>query len=615
MACRMLLVTCCLAVATQGAAALREIHVALTGDDQSTGTAEAPFATVERAVEELARLGEESNATDMHVVIHDGTYRLKKSLVLGTSHLPGPGKAVLFRSATETKPLLSGGRLLTGWRVNEDGTFTVRVPRGESGKWQFRELFVNGERRPRARHPNSGYLRIVESFPDKRSGFTFEPGDLPPALRSGGELVFLHDWSISRVPIRSVDAMNRLTVEYPIGNRADHYKIDHFEKHPRYFVEGHRACWDSPGEWYLDEHSETLIYWPREDETVESIEVVAPLLTRLLLVRGTEEQPVRNIHFSNLAFEHCAWSLPAGGYSSGQATVHEMRDNSDRHNVRKMMESAITFERAENCSLTHCRIAHIGCSGIAFGAQTRDCELRDSRVEDISGNGINLGEDTLRRVNGRAWWQTAPDQVASRLIVKHNCITHCGQQFYGAVAVWAGLVQQAEVVDNEIRDHPYSGVSLGWMWNPTPTPAGNNRVHHNHIHHVMQRLSDGGGIYTLGRQPGTVLSHNQIHDIPLNAGRAESNGMFLDQGSDQITITDNVIYGIDRSPLRFHQAHHIDVQNNTLVVARDDMPALRYNNTNPETVRQDGNQVIVAREFKPPPAPPAACAEDSSVAN
>jgi hypothetical protein len=57
----------------------------------------------------------------------------------------------------------------------------------------------------------------------------------------------------------------------------------------------------------------------------------------------------------------------------------------------------------------------------------------------------------------------------------------------------------------------------------------------------VQVLSDGGGIYTLGCQPGTQLRGNLIHDVPLNAGRAESNGMFLDEGSDGITIQGNAI--------------------------------------------------------------------------
>ena len=53
-----------------------------------------------------------------------------------------------------------------------------------------------------------------------------------------------------------------------------------------------------------------------------------------------------------------------------------------------------------------------------------------------------------------------------------------------------------------------------WKWDDTPTVARNHKISNNQIHHVMQILSDGGGIYTLGRQPGSILSENQIHHIP-----------------------------------------------------------------------------------------------------
>jgi hypothetical protein len=92
------------------------------------------------------------------------------------------------------------------------------------------------------------------------------------------------------------------------------------------------------------------------------------------------------------------------------------------------------------------------------------------------------------------------------------------------------------------------------MWSEIPTPAGRNQILNNHIHHVMQVLSDGGGIYTLGLQPDSVIQGNLIHDVPLNLGRAESNGMFLDQGTMGFVVKENVIYNIDRSPLRFHMA-------------------------------------------------------------
>jgi hypothetical protein len=225
--------------------------------------------------------------------------------------------------------------------------------------------------------------------------------------------------------------------------------------------------------------------------------------------------------------------------------------------------------------------------------------LENSTIEDISGNGVNLGEDNSRLIGNRRWWQAAPDQAASDHVVTCNRIQECGQQFFGAVAVWCALAREVQITHNEIAHHPYTGISLGWMWNPAPTPAGGNLVAENHIHHVMQLLSDGGGIYTLGRQPGTRLVQNLIHDVPRNAGRAESNGMFLDQGSDQIEIAGNVIFNVDCSPLRFHQAGQVTVRDNTLVVASEDTPPLRYNNTNPETIQQIANRVLARSDFDP----------------
>ena len=115
---------------------------------------------------------------------------------------------------------------------------------------------------------------------------------------------------------------------HPIGNRAPHYAIDHFEKNPRYFVEDHPALLDADGEWYLDRDQGILLYRPLPGEHPQQVEVVAPDLDNLLVIRGRPHQPVRNVHFRGIAFEHCHWSTPPEGYASGQSTVHERRDGS-----------------------------------------------------------------------------------------------------------------------------------------------------------------------------------------------------------------------------------------------------------------------------------------------
>jgi hypothetical protein len=365
-----------------------------------------------------------------------------------------------------------------------------------------------------------------------------------------------------------------------------------FEQHPRYYLENSAAFLDAPGEWHLDERRGVVSYRPRPGETIAAMEAVAPVARQLLVVRGDPEsgRPVKNLRFIGLRFEHCAFPLPAGGYAGIQAAFHQYRGNEGGDRRRTELTPAVLFELAESCRFADGGVAHGGGSGVGLGRACRNNALVGNGITDVAGNGVMVGENKQRQVDGKPWWQATPGQAASRNLIKNNLIERCGRVFYGAVGIWVGLANHTTIAHNEIRHHPYTGVSVGWMWNPTPTPCKANIVENNHIHHVMQILSDGGGIYTLGRQPGTVLRGNVIHDVPLNAGRAESNGMFLDEGTTDMVIENNVIYNIVRSPLRFHKATVNLVRRNVLVVGQG-VPPVRYNATDPENIKLEENSV------------------------
>jgi hypothetical protein len=115
----------------------------------------------------------------------------------------------------------------------------------------------------------------------------------------------------------------------------------------------------------------------------------------------------------------------------------------------------------------------------------------------------------------------------------------------------------------------------------------------------MQLLSDGGGIYTLGLQPGTNLTENVIHDVTRNAGRAESNGIFMDEGSTSIAVEGNLIYNIANSPIRFHRAGANKIINNRLV-STPGIPAFSFLASDQAAMIFEGNDEIVAEEWKPP---------------
>ncbi len=598
---------CGCALCATGPNVRADFFVAPDGDDTGPGTQERPFATLYRARDAVREKVAAGLVADVTVLVRGGTYCIGEPIVFGPRDGGNDEFTVTYAAfpKEQRKPVFSGGRVIPGWKETADGKWTVNLPDVWAGKRAFRELFVNGQRAVRARHPNKGWLRAEKVGKDRRTRFTFREGD----IRAYGdlkhlELVFLHDWSITRTPVASIDEATRtLTVPHKVGGPARWAAMDWFEKQPRYFVENSTELLDAPGEWNLDERTGVLTYHPRPGERRDEVEAIAPLVRQLLVVRGDREgkRPVRNLHFVGLGFEHVAWSPPHGVYWGRQAcTYWSVATTKAGRNHEEADAAAVQFEAAESCSFTDGRVEHVGASGLWIGPACRGCSVVGTRVSDVGGNGIMVGEGKARLVGDKAWWEVAPEQAAVGNRVANNLVEHCGRELFGAVGIWVGLAADTIVANNEIRNVPYTGVSVGWMWwnprsrpEPRKTPCRRNLVVDNHIHHIMQTLSDGGGIYTLGAQPESALRGNLIHDVPTNAGRAESNGMFLDQGTGEFVIEGNVIYNVARSPLRFHKGWKNLVRNNVLAVG-ENVPLVRYNDTKQERITLESNTVVRA---------------------
>jgi hypothetical protein len=111
---------------------------------------------------------------------------------------------------------------------------------------------------------------------------------------------------------------------------------------------------------------------------------------------------------------------------------------------------------------------------------------------------------------------------------------------------------------------PYCGVSVGWGWTKKENASRNNKVRFNHIHHVMQLVEDGAGIYTLSHQPGTEIHGNWIHDITPSPyiQRPIVRGIYLDEGSGGITVGNNAIEKGPIEEIGFHMVGEIVVNDN-----------------------------------------------------
>ncbi len=563
-----------------------EIYVSPNGSDTASGEVSNPIVSLQRAVE-LART--KAGKVPVTIYLSGGVYRFTEALKFGVKDSGTKEVSVQWKALPGEKPVVSGGISVNSWKQEKNGLWSAALPQNYNG--EFRSFYVNGKRAVRARFPDNDFLRVNKAGEDNRTNFFFNKNDFPKIKDvSGLELVFLHDWSITRIAVKSIDwKKNHLTAVDSIGARLPFFKITNWEKHPRYYLENAIEFCDNPGEWYCDFAERKVYYRPLPDEKINKTEGIIPTVEKLITLTGTDEKRVRFISFDGITFEYTDWQIPSHGYSGVQACMYD--DRSKIKSGWKQVPAAIELDLAKNISFNNCTIRHTGGSGIWIRENSSNCEISNSHIYDISGNGVNIGEGRDRLVNDTPWWKSAPEQVSKNNKVSHSLIEDCGVQFYGAVGIWGGLVANTIVDHNEIRNLPYTGVSIGWMWNPNPTPCRENTINANHIHHVMNTLSDGGGIYCLGLQPHSRITDNLIHDVTVNAGRAESNGMFLDEGIKDLLVENNIIYNIARSPLRFHKAFKNVVRNNVFVCG-DNIPPIRYNSTKEENIEKIDNIVL-----------------------
>jgi hypothetical protein len=266
---------------------------------------------------------------------------------------------------------------------------------------------------------------------------------------------------------------------------------------------------------------------------------------------------VRNIHFEGIRFEHVDFRLPEFGYSEIQAAHYGPSMQEPTH----VQPVAVQVTYAEGIYFKGCRFAHLNGSGIGFGAGARGNRVEGCEVEDIGGTGIMVGWRGEGELKGGAEglldadWADAGDVPVGNEVL--GCVVRrCGQDSRGAVGIFVAFSADTRVAANEVYDLPYTGVSVGYRWNTTRTSQVRCVVEGNHIHHVMQKLADGGGIYTLGYQPGTVFRGNRIHDVPRSRyahGGAPNNGFFIDEGSKGFLFESNVVTATSGDSVRFNQ--------------------------------------------------------------
>ena len=215
------------------------------------------------------------------------------------------------------------------------------------------------------------------------------------------------------------------------------------------------------------------------------------------------------------------------------------------------------MEGARYCAVEDCTIEHVGWYGIELVCGCLGNRIVGNTLTDIGAGGIKLEGSGVPQTVAPARRRTGNNQITD------NHIVAGGRVFPSAVGILCTDSFGNDISHNHIHDMYYSGISCGWVWGYLDHGAKDNRIEKNHIHDIGQgMLSDLGGIYILGVQPGTVICGNLVHDVEHSTPGYGGKGIYLDQGGSHIVVENNIVYNASSSAFYVNYGRENIVRNN-----------------------------------------------------
>ncbi|OGV83613.1 MAG: hypothetical protein A3K19_07755 [Lentisphaerae bacterium RIFOXYB12_FULL_65_16] len=523
------------------------LYVAPAGNDAWTGTlaepnagrTDGPFATLERARDELRQRRRTGGVTDgAALLVRAGEYELTKPFQLTAEDSGTAAAPIVYRAFPGEKPVLFGGKRITDFKPFKDNILQADVAAQGFKGVRFRQLYLNGERQTPARYPNTDPAR------PRTGGWAFSDGKPfsmyqkpPPEQETKRDLLVRADdlrawahpedgevniyprynWGNSIVPIAAFDREKRVVT---LAQDA-RYEMRPFD---RYYVRGLFEELDAPGEWYLDHRTWTLYFWPPEGPgDIAGATVRAPLTENVIALDKTEYTSIRGF-----AIECCE--------GSGVA----LRDASD-------------------CQVVACTIRNIG----GRSDWSAGIEIRNGTANVAFGNDIyDVGNYGLQVSGGDTKTLTPAGHCA-----ENNYIHHTGLINGHGCGMGVGGVGN-RVAHNLIHDTARCGIFGG---------GNDNVIEFNRIRHANLDTEDTGGIYVCAGQEGwmrrgLVIRHNFLSDI-LGFGRNEGKwecpryswGIYLDDAICEATVYGNIVARTVLGGSHIHGGRDHTIENNIFV--------------------------------------------------
>lgn len=562
--------------------ARNKYYVSQNAADGGDGSLEQPFNSLEKARDTI-RLTKNFVSGDIEVIITDDIYFLEKTFELYSDDSGTAGR-IIYKGLDGKRPVISAGTRIEGFTLCDS---EKNIYRASAKGLNFRQMYTKNRSCIRARYPDNGrYLRIQE-WGEASASINEQP---PLNDYNGAEAVIQKVWGNDILKVQNItdnvmtfdEKSTRLEFENANPPRQDNQAF-HLENKYEFI--------DNEGEWFLDTVNDVVYCKPFSDDDLSQIYV--PVIETAVCITGEGlNDRVTNISFENISFAHTDWNYP----KENPYVEVQSQQYFDGYNYKSHPVAGVYVKNAENIEFNKVRFYDMGSTALDLHHGVSDCIVSECAFFNIGGNGISIGIfDSIPNYTGSDMYVPVNEKDITRNISVNNCfITRVGQSYFSSAGILAGKCSDVDILNNEICDLPWSGISLSWGWSSKGSLSAGFNVRYNHIYNVLNKVSDGGGIYFCGNASGSVVSDNYIHNLKyaVYASGAMLTAVYLDTGTKGVSVYNNSVY---QAPLFHSNANEAD---NNVEMSKDRDSEIEANSGIKSAGVKDGIIYEIARGKK-----------------
>ncbi len=483
------------------------------GNDANSGSMTTPFKSIEKARDTVAAISS-SMTGDIDIIISN-RYQVTTPISLNSAHSGKNNFKIRYLSNPANPAVVDGAKMYdNGWQDNGNGIYRLNLGSLTEAP---REIYLNGIMQTRSTSDGDGYTFSQTGAHQLKINTGQNIGNWGNLNDIELEGVAPNYWkhTIEKVSNISGTTINLVNAG-GLSNGDSNFKSGHIVNIRNAF-----ELITQNGEWYHNKSNNNL--YLRSANNPNGSELAVPVTEGLFNIDGGS-----NIAFENLTFAYSAWNtIPnkIGIQTMGQGGVVNKNMSIGSFN-QDIMDGAITMNNSQNLNFVNNRFQNLASYALSCKDGCKNQNITTNEFLNMGGGAMIYGN-----VNGH----NAASEI-NTINIKNNLIKNTGVNYYGAAALSFVYGRNININHNDITEVSYSPIAIGWGWNANSNQLSDNKVTNNRIWNYLTKVFDGGAVYTLSNQPGTVISNNYIYDAKHDYG-----GIYPDEGSSKIKIDSNVV--------------------------------------------------------------------------